>query len=127
MIPRPEWHLDAACRDHPEPDLWHSDATGVPGQRIDARAKAICRTCPVQLTCLAENFNQPHGVWGGMTADERRRLRRESGPTRVEIAHGSQRGYVRCQKLDAGPCEACRDAHNAYNRSRTRAKRRVSA
>lgn len=41
------------------------------------KAKAICAECPVKMDCLelaiAERI--PHGIWGGMTSDERNKLR----------------------------------------------------
>ncbi len=39
-------------------------------------AKAICATCPVRETCLehAIAVREKHGVWGGLTDRERRRL-----------------------------------------------------
>jgi WhiB family redox-sensing transcriptional regulator len=40
----------------------------------------ICRRCPVRDSCLAyalEN-NETHGVWGGMTPQQRKDLRRLS-------------------------------------------------
>jgi WhiB family transcriptional regulator, redox-sensing transcriptional regulator len=42
------------------------------------RAKAICESCPVREACLqyALSTNQSDGVWGGLDAQERRRLRR---------------------------------------------------
>lgn len=44
-------------------------------------AKRICAMCSVKALCLAEALATPevhdHGVWGGTSAYERRRLRRE--------------------------------------------------
>lgn len=42
------------------------------------KAKLICRSCPVQVQCLAEALNNgvEWGVWGGMTERERRALLR---------------------------------------------------
>lgn len=36
-------------------------------------AKSICNACPVRAECLEEALRDApqHGVWGGMTADER--------------------------------------------------------
>jgi hypothetical protein len=41
-------------------------------------AKKICACCPVQTACLvsAMTTGQQYGIWGGLTEDERRRLRR---------------------------------------------------
>ena len=43
-----------------------------------APAKSLCRQCPVRSACLewALDTNQKHGIWGGMTEGQRRRLRR---------------------------------------------------
>lgn len=40
-------------------------------------AKKLCGMCPVQDTCLAYAMeaNEPEGVWGGLTPDERKKMR----------------------------------------------------
>lgn len=45
-------------------------------------AKAICRGCPVRAECLeyAIESKFKHGVWGGMTPSQRRRLKPRRGP-----------------------------------------------
>ena len=47
-------------------------------------AKAVCETCPVQTDCLefALDTNQPAGIFGGLTEDERRSLRRRRARAR---------------------------------------------
>lgn len=47
-------------------------------QAATERAKSICEACPVREACLqyALSTNQSDGVWGGLDAQERRRLRR---------------------------------------------------
>jgi WhiB family redox-sensing transcriptional regulator len=44
-----------------------------------AQAKRTCASCPVHGECLeyALTMSEPDGVWGGMTARERRRIARE--------------------------------------------------
>lgn len=43
-------------------------------QRRDDSAKAVCATCPVLARCRehALSTQEPYGVWGGMTEEERR-------------------------------------------------------
>jgi WhiB family transcriptional regulator, redox-sensing transcriptional regulator len=43
-----------------------------------AEAKAICAACPVRRECLAFALRtqQSHGIWGGMTEEERATSRR---------------------------------------------------
>lgn len=49
------------CRES-EPDLWFAE-----DQLSTDRAQAMCRRCPLQLTCLTEALarQEPCGVWGG--------------------------------------------------------------
>lgn len=68
------WRDGAACFDHPQVDFF-----AAPESSADlARAKVICASCPVRDDCLAFAIetNQPDGVWGGLTAKERTRVRR---------------------------------------------------
>lgn len=56
-----------------DPDLWYP-ARGVNG---DA-AIAVCRTCPVRAECLEwalTNGETEFGIWGGVPAIQRRRIR----------------------------------------------------
>ncbi|MFI6530482.1 WhiB family transcriptional regulator [Streptomyces uncialis] len=65
-------HLDtsrAACRALTAPDLWYSEPT-------TGDAKAVCDACPIRRACAeyALAHDEPHGVWGGLTVRERRRI-----------------------------------------------------
>jgi WhiB family redox-sensing transcriptional regulator len=42
----------------------------------EAKAKSICAECTVRQECLefALRVHEPHGIWGGLTEAERRRL-----------------------------------------------------
>lgn len=70
------WRDRAACRDTDANLFFPAGSTGVAGDQIQA-AKAVCRSCPVQGSCLRFAFetNQEAGVWGGKDEDERRALR----------------------------------------------------
>jgi WhiB family redox-sensing transcriptional regulator len=72
------WHLKASCRG-PESVLFFPPS--VPERREErevreSRAKRICTECEVQSECLdfALRVREPHGIWGGLTEHERRRL-----------------------------------------------------
>lgn len=69
------WRTQAACAD------LGSDAFFLAGDDLAGMRKAqkVCAGCPVKDDCLAFaiDTNQPLGVWGGTTPNERRRLRRE--------------------------------------------------
>lgn len=69
-----DWRTQAACRDE-DPELFFPIGTSGPAVLQEEQAKAICRRCPVQATCLelALDTNQETGVWGGTTERERRR------------------------------------------------------
>jgi len=82
---RMDWLDHAACRGS-DPELFFpaSDMSAGRGQ-VEA-AKRVCRRCLVKGTCLswALDDEQEAGIWGGMTEQERRRLRR---PRRRPITH----------------------------------------
>ncbi|HEY7704062.1 MAG TPA: WhiB family transcriptional regulator [Acidimicrobiia bacterium] len=71
-----QWRLRARCRDSEPATFFNfSDDPAAP-----LAAKEICSLCPVRRECLAYALmtRQPYGVWGGMTATERRRLLRRN-------------------------------------------------
>lgn len=72
-----DWLFRAACRAE-EPELFFPVGTAGPALAQTARAKAVCRRCPVMIRCRtwALSTGQVAGVWGGMSEDERRALRR---------------------------------------------------
>ena len=80
-IPDRDWRQLAACR-HADPELFFPVSASGPSLDQITQAKAICAGCPVRRQCLAFALDtrQNHGVWGGMSEQERR-LR--AGKTRV--------------------------------------------
>jgi WhiB family transcriptional regulator, redox-sensing transcriptional regulator len=72
-----DWRQNAACIGE-DPELFFPVGTTGPALDQVEQAKAVCRTCPVIEQCLewALASNQDSGVWGGMSEDERRALRR---------------------------------------------------
>jgi WhiB family redox-sensing transcriptional regulator len=65
------------CRDE-DPELFFPIGTARPALAQVERARAVCSGCPVRDECLqwALSTGQAAGVWGGLTPDERRALRR---------------------------------------------------
>jgi len=72
-IPGRDWRQLAACR-HADPELFFPVSASGPSQDQVTQAKAICAGCPVRQQCLgfALDTRQDHGVWGGMSEEERR-------------------------------------------------------
>lgn len=82
----------AACRDAEDPDLWHPTKGDWETQ---AKAKAICAGCEVRDECLegADERDERHGIWGGLTPTERRRIRRVRTPQKIaQLQDCSQQG-----------------------------------
>jgi WhiB family redox-sensing transcriptional regulator len=72
-----DWQLDAACAGLDTALFYQADNERGSSVRIrEAKAKAICARCPVIDSCLKDALrnNEPYGVWGGLSADERYRL-----------------------------------------------------
>ena len=66
------WMLDGLCRDRDPSFFFPSDGVGVD------QARRVCATCPVKEPCLeyALRYRIEHGVWGGASERERRRILR---------------------------------------------------
>jgi WhiB family redox-sensing transcriptional regulator len=72
-----DWVHRARCKDE-DPELFFPIGTAGPAAaQVDA-AKAICMQCEVRSECLewAMDTGQDAGVWGGLSEEERRALRR---------------------------------------------------
>jgi WhiB family transcriptional regulator, redox-sensing transcriptional regulator len=66
------WRILAACQ-FADPDLFFPISSSGPSLIQVAQAKAICVGCQVRRECLAfaVRTHQVHGVWGGMSEEER--------------------------------------------------------
>lgn len=108
----PEWMLDALCREIGG-DYWYADSG--PNSTSDMNiAKRACFRCPVQLKCLqhAIDTNERHGIWGGVTRENRddlvRREGRRDGVALLAFRHGTQPALDRHLFSGESPCEPCR-------------------
>ncbi|MBY5163837.1 WhiB family transcriptional regulator [Salsipaludibacter albus] len=72
-----DWRNQAACRNE-DPDLFFPIGSTGPAVEQADEAKQVCMTCSVREECLeyALASNQDAGIWGGLTEDERRTLKR---------------------------------------------------
>jgi WhiB family redox-sensing transcriptional regulator len=73
------WQARAACASVDPELFWPATDATPAGQAQIRRAIAVCDRCPVVSECLQEALASPfgqHGVWAGMTEDERTYLLR---------------------------------------------------
>ena len=80
-----EWQEDAACRPYDNLLFFGEEGESeLERQARESKAKAICRTCPVQEPCLefAMETNQKYGIWGALTDKERASLKRRRARAR---------------------------------------------
>lgn len=66
------WQQQAACRG--------ADPSLLDESEMDARAAALCLSCPVRLECVTEALDRHHttdaGIWGATTMKQRERISR---------------------------------------------------
>lgn len=75
MMPRligENWRVRAACQST-DPDLFFPASFTGKSLEQAAEAKAVCARCLVRRPCLAFALRtrQAHGIWGGLTGEER--------------------------------------------------------
>ena len=82
------WRVEAACKYLPT-ELFFPIGHGPRAQAQTSVAKAVCDACSVRTQCLdyALAANAQYGVFGGMSEEERREVRRRVGH-RYELAAG---------------------------------------
>ena len=78
-----DWRHEAACLDS-DPELFFPIGNTGPALLQIEEAKAVCRRCGVSEECLqwALETGQDAGVWGGLSEDERRALKRRTARAR---------------------------------------------
>lgn len=76
MAGEASWRARAVCRSLDPETFLPTGEDGPAHDRAVARAKRVCRRCPVRQECLAWALDAlPYGVAGGLSEDERRRTR----------------------------------------------------
>lgn len=108
-----DWHTRALCA-QTGGDWWYADDTPKKWHEINT-AITICRMCDVQTPCLetALKNDERFGVWGGLTANQRLKLRRQRGippkPQHLEPC-GTTAAARRHQRRHEPLCPKCSDA-----------------
>jgi len=89
---RTKWMADGLCRSESPSVFFPSDGVGV------EVARRICFQCPVKEPCLEYALANgiDHGVWGGASERERRRIARRR---RLEKASAGSSGPSRSQPV----------------------------
>lgn len=73
------WDERAACNESPDPDAWYViEDAAANGEIVDpmrlAYALDTCRTCPIRVECGRKARPNDVGIWGGLTAAERKAM-----------------------------------------------------
>ncbi|MFJ4007746.1 WhiB family transcriptional regulator [Streptomyces sp. NPDC090023] len=75
----------AACRDE-DPELFFPIGETGPALLQEEEAKAVCRRCPLMESCLQDALKRnEYGVFGGLSAKERRSLKRRAARNRAAV------------------------------------------
>ncbi|WP_240496438.1 WhiB family transcriptional regulator [Streptomyces torulosus] len=79
-----DWRHNAVCREE-DPELFFPIGNTGPALLQIEEAKAVCRRCPVIERCLqwALESGEESGVWGGLSEDERRAMKRRAARNRA--------------------------------------------
>jgi WhiB family redox-sensing transcriptional regulator len=78
-----DWRNGANCL-NTDPELFFPAGNTGPAKDQIEKAKEVCHGCDVQEQCLqyALETSQNDGVWGGLSEDERRALKRRANRNR---------------------------------------------
>lgn len=83
-----EWQYKGACRDLDPEAFFHPDGERGPRRRNrENAAKAVCASCPVIVACRAHALavQEPYGIWGGLSEDDRAVILERQGVTPLTI------------------------------------------
>ena len=72
-----DWQMRGACRGMDSGFFFHPEGERGPARaNREARAKQVCRNCPVLEQCRrhALAVHEPYGVWGGLSEADREEI-----------------------------------------------------
>jgi WhiB family redox-sensing transcriptional regulator len=112
-----DWRHRAKCKNE-DPELFFPVGSGPAALAQTADAVAVCRRCPVASDCLAWALatGQDDGIWGGMTEDGRRLLRRPDAARRARETAPERHGRAGSRLAGGGTrgrenCDVCGNRH----------------
>jgi WhiB family redox-sensing transcriptional regulator len=81
-----DWRHQSACREE-DPELFFPVGNTGPALAQIEEAQKVCERCVVKEACLAWALEsgQDAGVWGGLSEDERRALKRRAARNRARM------------------------------------------
>lgn len=106
-----DWHTRALCA-KTGGDWWYADKTSKDEIKT---AKTICQLCDVQTQCLETALanDERFGIWGGLTPEQRIKIRRRRGipPRRHNLEPcGTTAAARRHQRRNEPLCPPCSHA-----------------
>ena len=84
-----EWQYQGSCRQMEPEMFFHPDGERGPRRRNrENAAKAVCASCPVMQLCRdhALAVQEPYGIWGGLSEDDRAEILDRRGLRRITEA-----------------------------------------
>jgi WhiB family redox-sensing transcriptional regulator len=122
--------MDAAVCAQTFPDVFFP-SSGDGGYEMKREALAVCAVCPVKAECLQYALDNAldYGIYGGLTAQERKALDRppKQRSELTLLGCGTAAGYRRHRVRGEEACRPCKDAEAQRSKVRrppgTRAKR----
>jgi len=119
----PTGWMDSAVCAQTFPDIFFP-SSGDGGYEMKREALAVCGVCPVKAECLQYALNNAldYGIYGGLTAQERKALGRpkKRRSDLVLFPCGTYAAYVRHLRAGERPCEPCRQASRVRSASKKR-------
>lgn len=113
-----DWRHRAVCREE-DPELFFPLGNTGPWQLQIEEAKAVCRRCPAMNDCRrwALDTRQDSGVWGGLSENELRAIRRKASrnrppkpPSSGPAKCGTPAGLEQHRLHKTAVCQPCRNA-----------------
>lgn len=90
---------------HDDPEAWfRTDSASI------AAAKAECRRCPIRSACEALGADEPYGVFGGLSADDRREVQAAT----FLLSGFPEPPHDRTRYCSGCRCDQCEASNTAY-------------